>query len=236
MAKRVTSRLAKRKRKQLTRQTIILATLAILIIALFVFVILPNVIRLFFNIFAADSGQQYEDVIPPQQPAIHAPPVATNSAKLNLSGYTEPETSVHLVINNQQQDEVQADEEGWFDLEAKLTKSSNKIGLYSQDEAGNESETAVYQVQFDAQAPEIKLAVPKDGDEFHRREDRVIEIKGETESKAKILVNNLLTYANEQGEFSLRYPLEKGENKLEIKAIDQAGNYQQTEINVKYRD
>ncbi len=236
MAKRVTSRLAKKKQKELTKQTAILATLAILIVTLFIFVILPNVIRLFFNIFASDSDQNIEDTIAPQQPAIHAPPVATNSAQLVLSGYTEPEATVYLVLNNQQQDKIQADEEGWFDLETKLSKNSNKIGLYSQDEAGNESKTEIYQVEFDAEAPEIKISNPEDGDEFHRREDRVIKVEGETEPNAKVYVNSHLTYANEQGKFSLRYPLEKGDNKLEIEAIDQAGNQGQTEINVKYRD
>ncbi|MEA2056326.1 MAG: hypothetical protein U9O78_01245 [Patescibacteria group bacterium] len=236
MRKRITSRLAKRKQKELAKQTIVLAFLAIAIIALFVFAILPAAIKIFFGILGADSSNLEQDLISPQQPIINAPPIATNSATLSVKGYTEPQTIVHLVVNNQKQDKKEAGDQGEFEFKVKLTKNSNKIGLYSQDKAENESEVSEYLVTFDSQAPEIKLASPEDEAEFYKVEDRVIEIKGETEANATVYVNNRLTYANEKGLFELRYPLNEGENKLEIKAIDLAGNEQKTEITVKYRN
>jgi hypothetical protein len=233
---RITSRLAKKKQKQFTKQTIILSVLAVLISVIFLFFLLPNVVKLFFKLFGPESQGQPEDIIPPQQPAVHAPLVATNSAKLTLQGYTEPQAQVHLKLNRQQQAKQQAHDGGEFSFKVKLKPGENQLAIQSEDEAGNQSQVTNYEVLLDTGKPEIKIDAPEDGAEFTRHEDRVIEVTGETEPEAKVYINSYLTYANQQGQFKLRYPLTEGENKLEVEVIDQAGNQNKTELTVKYRD
>ena len=236
MPKRVTSRLVKKKQKQMTKQTLGLLSLAVIILLFFLLFLLPKAIGIFFAIIGTGTDYEEIDVIVPQKPVIHAPPIATNSAQLKLEGYTEPESEVYLQINSQEQDKQQADKEGQFVFEAKLKNGTNRIVIFSEDEAGNQSEKTLYDVERDTESPEIKIGEPEDGAEFFSREDRVIEVKGETEPKSQVYVNDLLTYANEDGLFSLRFPLNEGENPMKIRAVDQAGNASEIEMQVKYRD
>lgn len=220
----------------MTKQTMTLLALGLVILGLFTFFILPNVIKLFFQFFKTESGFAEEDIIPPQQPAVHAPPDATNQDSLEITGYTEPESEVFLLINNQEKDRQTADKNGEFVFKPKLTSGPNRISIYSQDQAGNKSEVLTYSVVKDTANPEISIESPEDGAEFYSREDRVIAVKGETEAQAKVYINDHLTYANDNGQFELNYSLDEGENQLEIKAVDQAGNQSQTELTVSYRD
>ncbi len=237
MGKRVTSRLVKKKQKQMTKQTLGLLSLAVIILLFFVLFLLPKAIGAFFAIIGTGTDYEEKDVIVPQKPVIHAPPIATHSAQLKIEGYTEPESKVILKINNQQQDEQQADKDGQFVFEAKLKNGNNRLLIVSEDEAGNQSEKTLYTIERDTEKPEVKIGEPEDGAEFYLREDRVIEIKGETEPKSKVYVNDRLTYANEKGLFTLRYPLDEGKNEMKIYAVDQAGNVSDTlEMSVRYRD
>ena len=234
--KRVTSRLAKKQQKKLTKQTILLVVMSIIVVALFVFVVVPNVIRLFFKMIDSGSPFEQQDTIPPQPPMIQSPTDATSSAKLKISGYGEPEAEVVFVINNKEQDKEKIDQEGEFEALVKLNLGENELNLYSVDKAGNESLSRSFNILVDTQKPTIDLESPEDGQKFEDEQNRVIEVKGTTEAKAKVYLNGRMTTADSEGNFNHRYRLEEGENKLEIRAVDKAGNEEKTEITVEYED
>ena len=68
------------------RQTMIIIGVAVGLVMLFLFVILPLLTR-------TGSGEanlfEGKDTLPPQTPAFSAPVQATNSAQLKLDGYSE---------------------------------------------------------------------------------------------------------------------------------------------------
>ncbi len=236
MAKRVSSRLAKKKKKELTKQSLVLLLLSILLGSIFIFFILPSAVRLFFEILDEETNVNQVSTIPPQPPILASPPKHTKKSEIELDGYGKAGAKLHLVVNNQKQDEVEINEEGQFTVVAKLQEGENRVLLYSSDEAGNESTDKIYLINKDTKPPQIKIGFPEDGASFNLKEDQTITIRGETEPDAQVYINDVLTYANSQGQFNHRFALKQGENKIEIKVEDQAGNQSQHELTVKYRD
>ncbi len=234
--KRVTSRLAKKEQKQMTQQTLLLTGLSLVILVLFILVIMPGAIRLFFNIL--DKGNVFEpaDTIPPQMPVITAPVTATYSAQLKLTGYGEPDSQVIFLVNRKEQGKTTVNNQGEFKYNLKLKSGDNLVKTYSVDLAGNESAEQTYQILMDQERPEIEIKSPANEAHFELEKDRVVEITGQTEPRAKVYVNGRLSLADEDGHFQARYRLNEGENKLEIKARDVAGNEAQTELVLFYDD
>jgi len=234
--KRITSRLTKRKKKELTKQSLVLIMISLVAILVFIFVILPNAVQIFFNLLDKGTNLAQLDNIPPQPPTIFAPPEATPSAKLSLSGFGEAKSIVYVIVNNQKQDQTTVNDNGQFSTIIELTEGKNTIKLYSVDDAGNESVNKSYQIIKDTQKPNIKIGYPEDGTNFELKEEQVVNIQGETEPRAKVYINENLTYSNTQGLFSYRYRLDEGENKIKIKVVDLAGNEAEHELIIKYRD
>lgn len=236
MPKRVSSRLAKKKQKEMARQSFVFLALAIIISLVFVVVVLPNAVKLFFDILDQETALGPIDTIPPQPPMIAAPPEATSSAKIKLSGYGEASLELYVVVNNQEQAKKTINDNGQFEITAKLEEGPNLVKFYSVDEAGNESATKGYQILMDIQKPEIKIGYPEDGANFELTEERIVNIQGETEARAKVFIDEHLVYADNQGRFNYRYRLDEGENKIMIRAIDRAGNDNEFELTIGFRD
>jgi len=234
--KRVTSRLAKKKKKELTKQSLVLILLSIVVILIFIFIVLPNAVQMLFNLLDKGTNLTPIDNIPPQPPTISAPPEATHSAKLSLTGFGEAESKVYLVVNNQEQDLTMVNDNGQFSVVVELIEGENTIKLYSVDAAGNESINKSYQIIKDTQKPNIKIGYPEDGASYELKEEQVVNIQGETEPRARVYINENLTYSNTQGLFNYRYRLDEGENKIKIRVVDLAGNEAEHELIVKYRD
>lgn len=231
----VTSRLARREQTKLVRQTVVFAGLAIIIFVLFLFVILPQVIK-----FATgrDTGlvSKQSDTIPPQVPIISAPVSATNSATLPLKGVGEPQAQAVVIVNSHELEHVTIDDQGDFSVDVPLTEGENAITIHSVDAAGNESlKSQTYRVTLDTEAPKITVDQPQDGQTIELRKNQVTQIKGTTEANAQVYINDHLTYANGAGAFSLSYQLQEGSNALDIRAIDPAGNQAETKLTVTFR-
>jgi hypothetical protein len=236
MSKRVTSRLAKKKKKELTKQSIVLILFSVILGSIFIFLILPNAVRFFFDFLDQETNLTPTDNIPPQPPIVAAPPQATTEAKIKLNGYGEVQAQVILKVNNQQQDKATINDEGEFSIEANLKEGENQIQVYSVDDAGNESVVRSFQVIKDTQNPPIKIGNPQDGESFELKENQTITIQGETEPRSKVYINDHLVYANSKGEFDYRLRLNEGKNDIRIRVVDIAGNSSEHKLSVSYRD
>lgn len=237
MSTRVSSRLAKSQQKQLLRQTIIYVVAAIALGLAFIFFILPRSINLFFTLTGGNQAAlENTSDVPPQVPAFSAPPPATASASITLSGFGEAKSEVVLVVNGQQQTTQRVNDEGAFTIDAQLSEGENQIAAFARGQNGQESSVSrTYSIVRDNQAPTLELEQPQDGQVIELARNQTMTIKGKTEPGSQLQVNGRSLYVNSDGTFSGSYQLQEGENKLEFTARDQAGNQTQKTISVTFR-
>lgn len=231
----VSSRLAKREQERLAKQTVILISIGVVVIIAFIFAVIPGLIRLTGS---SDTGLLgvNEDSVPPRPPSISSPVTATYSATIVVSGFSESESNVVLVLNGQESEKTTASTDGTFELKVPLAQAENSLAFYAIDKAGNESEVSrSYEITFDATPPSIELESPQDGQQFELRKNQSITVKGKTEANAKVYLNDRLVFANSDGSFSTNFQLAEGDNELRLRAIDKAGNELEQVVTVKFK-
>lgn len=129
------------------------------------------------------------------------------------------------------------DDAGIFKKEITLDKE----GVYSykivaEDQAGWKSTTLELEVTYDKTPPEVKMIYPVYGDYFDMGKE--IEVKFESEISATLFVNNSIANLVEQLDerraifSSFVKVAKKGENTIEIKASDEAGNEQSYKFSI----
>lgn len=231
------SRLVKKEKKQLQRQTWLYLLFGVALLLLFVLVLVPNLIRLFFAIIDRESPFVETDTVPPQVPVLSSTPVeATFSASLNLTGFAEADSTVVFVLNSSKAAEVTAAEDGSFSYELALADGLNELSIFGVDAAGNESlKTRTYQIVRDDEAPFLELSEPKDGAVIELEKNRTLSIQGSTEPEARLLINDRLVLADKEGNFSSNYYLAEGKNQLLFIITDKAGNRTERQIEVEFR-
>lgn len=232
------SRRVRREKKKVMSQSIMMIGVAIVLFFTFIFVIIPNFFNFITNFLDSSTPFQETDETAPQIPIVSAPINATNSAELKITGYGEPESFVIFVINGEKQEKVTISEEGSFEVPIILEDGENKISAYSIDEAKNESSTTKdYITLFDNKAPSIEIIEPADGSKFETRANQSISINGKTDEDevgTKIYINDRVVFPKADGSFSYTYRLNEGENKLEIRAQDKAGNSNKLEVTYNF--
>lgn len=221
---RVTSRLVKKERKKLAKQTVYFGAIAVIIIVLFLVVILPGFLALVDKFLNSNSFAE-KDTLPPQVPIISSPVAATNSASIKLEGYGEQGSEIFLVLNALQHESTMVDPEGKFSIEFNLEEGENTIEFYATDVAGNESNsTKTYVSVLDTQNPELEISEPQDGVTLNGLGSQNIQIKGKTDPGNKVLINGQRTFVSGDGSFSQPVELKEGDNNIEVRATDVANN------------
>ncbi|NCN87464.1 MAG: hypothetical protein GW941_01060 [Candidatus Pacebacteria bacterium] len=234
-SKPISSRLAKKEHRKLAQQTAIIIFVILALILGFLFLILPNIVRVAFNVLDGDVITNSSDDIPPQVPILDAPVEATYSGTIKLTGYGEAKSEVILVLNGDEADKKIITDEGTFELDAELTEGENSITTYSVDEAKNESLTSKkYSITLDKELPTIQIEEPENESTITLRKNQITTIKGLTEPNARVFISGRLSVANSEGNFTGTYSLQEGENKILIKAIDKAGNESESELTVNF--
>lgn len=229
----VYSRRMNSEKKKVVHQTITIVVIAIVVLLAFVFIIIPGFFKLTGDFFDSSTPFQQADMIAPQVPILSAPPAATSSANIKVTGFGEPESDLILVLNGRKDDSIKINEDGSFEIGIILDEGENIIAAYSVDKAENESAaTRDYNTLLDTQAPSLEILEPADGTSFESRAKQSINLKGKTDVGAKIYINNRVVFPNDEGLFEHSILLVEGENKIEVHAEDKAKN--STKIDLVY--
>lgn len=234
---RLSSRRIQKEKKKLLAQTFMYIGIAIVVLVMFIFLILPGFFSLITKLFDSSTPFAPEDKIPPQVPIISAPVPATNSASLKITGFGEPKSDLIFVLNNRNMSPEKIKEDGSFEKEITLELGENVLRAYSIDEAKNESSvTKDYKISYDNAPPELANIEPANDSSFETKNNQNITIKGEVkdETEVKIYINKRLVLPKE-GKFSYDLRLNEGENKIEIEAIDKALNTTKQELIYKFK-
>ncbi|HCC84723.1 MAG TPA: hypothetical protein DEP87_03505 [Candidatus Pacebacteria bacterium] len=232
-----TSRLVKHEEKVLIQQTILYIGAGLVTLVLFVTVIMPAAIKMFFKILDGNSKIDLAaDKIPPQVPVLAVPFQATNSATIQISGFGEAESKVGLVVNNEAVATLEVADDGSFNQELTLEPGINSLVAYGIDRAGNESSPSLtYSIFMDAEPLMIDISEPSNPAEVVGRKNQSLLIKGETKPETKIYLNDRLSFVKADGSFEIPFLLSEGENSIKVRGLDQAGNTTELELKVTFK-
>jgi hypothetical protein len=155
-------------------------------------------------------------------PVLNIPYEATNSAKIDISGYGSTDTKVKIYIDGDEKSEVDVSSDGTFvakDIE--LSLGTNNISAKTIDKDKESLDSKTIRLILDTEKPKLEVNEPSDGS---TTKERRIKITGVTDTGSQVFVNGNQTIVNSDGSFNGDYSLSDGDNNLTIKALDKAGN------------
>ncbi len=209
---------------------------SIVILLGFIFVVIPGFIRIINALLSDSSSFKQSDTLPPQVPILSAPVPATNSAQLSIQGFGEANSTLVFLLNGSKDQELKISEQPNYANELSKLEVENTMSANPIDEAENESAVSKsYLVLLDTEKPTLQLDALTEGQEIQGRANQDLTIKGLTEAKARVMVNDRLVFPDSEGAFSHRVRLTEGENILKFTVTDQGGNVLEQEIKVTFK-
>lgn len=231
------SRLVSLQEKKHKRSAFFWAFLSIFLFLGLIFWGIPTLAKisvLFSDLKNNGAVNIQKDNIVPGPPLFSNQEIATNSARLTLSGTAEAKAKV-ILDHNGRQKEINVNDDGSFSADIILLEGENTFTAKVRDEAGNESqESKKLAVIFDNTAPEIEIIEPKDGQAFQGSSEQIIPIKGKTNEDAQVTINGRLTTSLGENEFALQTKLTEGNNTFTIQAKDPAGNTTEKTLSISF--
>lgn len=216
--------------------SIFLITVFVGITVGFGFVIIFRNIDILWNFFNPDDVTNSDDIIPPPPPILLPLPKATNKELITIEGYSEEGAKVTCSSSNLSAQQEVADNQGHFVFnDIRLQKGENEFYFIAKDSANNESsKSEILKITLDTEKPKLEIISPKNGAQIRGEENKQVKIIGKSDPETNIFVNDSLAITDNQGNFYFFLTLISGENKINLKAADEAGNTQSEEITLWY--
>ncbi len=194
----------------------------------------------FINFLAGPTGPKVtdinssDDIVPPQTPTLFPLPEATNSAGIQVEGFTEADVEINIYRNDELANSDKSDDKGAFRVELKLVEGENRIQVRARDKAGNESQSAVKAVIFDKSGVLLTVESPSDGTEIFGQKNQNVPFSGKvSKPDATVPVNGNFARVDAEGKFTVTVRLNQGDNDVTVKAVDRAGNVAEKIVKVK---
>jgi len=231
------SRLDRKEDEEITKKTVILGGMTVLVFAAVLIFGLPLLIKLSVllgNIKSQSKTDNQEKVLPPLPPRLIVSFEATNSATFDISGVAEPKVNVELLKNDVSLGKETVDDKGGFTFkDITLDKGGNTFtALASTDKEGNSELSKAVTVIYDDQPPSLSMISPS--------EDKVsvdstdFDVVGKSDKGVSVTINGKLAVVDDDGKFKLKVQLNAGKNSLEIVIRSPAGNETKKTIEITY--
>jgi hypothetical protein len=230
------SRLERKKEEQITKKTVFLGFLTVLVFILIIIFGLPFLIN--FSIFLGNSKSNKEvtneNVLPPLAPRLIVPFEATNSSKIRIDGFAESGSVVELLKNSESVSKMEVTENGDFSFEdIELSDGENNFSAVAiKDKNGSSEISKELVVVFDNKAPELVITNPSEDSLAVDSAD--FDIIGKSEKGVSILVNNRVAMVDNSGNFKIKMQLNAGKNDIEVVVKDSALNETRKKISITY--
>lgn len=235
-SKSTRSRLDRKEDEEITRKTVILGAITVLIFVVVVAFGLPLLVKLSVLLGNAKSQNKdsQEKVLPPLAPRLVSTFEATNSANFSISGVAEPKVNVELLKNDVSLGKTTADDKGVFEFDnLTLDKGENVFtALASTDKEGNSELSKTLKITYDDQPPSLNMINPSEDSVTVDSAD--FDITGKSEAGVSVSVNGKLAMVDDEGKFKLKVQLVAGKNSLEIIVRNIAGNETKKTIEINY--
>ena len=160
-------------------------------------------------------------------------PSATSSATIKIKGFAENFDKVRFVLNSDEVDESDLSEDGEFEKEITgLKTGDNQIYVIAINSKTNKKKSSEeYMVVYIKDKPKLEVKEPQDDSKTSRDE---IIVSGQTDTNSSPFINGLPVVVDSSGNFSTAVRLKEGENKIIIKATNDAGISEEKTITVTY--
>lgn len=237
MAEFKRSRLDRKTNEQVTKKTVFLGSLTVILAILILVFGLPLLIKLSVLLGQGRSKNQNTSEIkklPPVAPRLIIPYEATNSGQIKVSGFAEAKVNVELFKNDVSVAKTQVTDNGDFVFDSlTLDEGQNKFtAMASTDDAGSGDDSKAVVVIYDKTPPSLVLTNPSE--ETLSVDYADFDVTGKTDAGASVSINNRIASVDSDGNFKLKWQLNTGKNELEITAVDLAGNETKKKITINY--
>jgi len=238
MTKPRRSRLIRKEEARNLRQALFFGFLTIILGLALVFLGIPALIRMAIflgNLRSSSLPVESQDILPPAPPRLKPIPEATNSAQITIQGFAEPGSTVEIFLDGFSTKKVVSENDGTFTAsDINLSLGKNDFWATATDQAGNTSQkSGQLTIFYDQTPPKLEIKEPASETTFSAEENK-ITIRGKTEEKATVTINDRIVIVDSEGNFEYPFLLSEGENLIQIIATDPAGNETQKEIKVTY--
>jgi bacillopeptidase F len=179
---------------------------------------------------ASPTPTQNQSVILP--PTLDPPPEATNSATISVTGKGKADLTLIVYLNDAQFKKINVPTDGNFSIiNVPLTDGANTISAKLSDDKGTLSELSnVVSVRYANTPPKLDVSAPADNSNVSG-DPNTVSVTGTTDDNVTVTINDRFVVIKSDNSFSYGYPLNDGDNILNIVAMDTAGN--QTKITRK---
>jgi len=228
-------RLARREEKNLVKRIIYLSTLSILL-AIFIFTLGIPILSKFADLTGGLFGGGKDNK--PKETTLTAPiidplPEATNSAKLAVGGFAESAETVKIYLGDSVAGEIKP-EGGKFEYrDLSLKNGENRISAKASFSGKDSDFSNTETVIFDNIEPKLDIETPVEGQTISAINR--VKVIGQTDKDSQVYANGFLGSTDSGGKFEVTVPLTEGENTIEVKAIDEAGNSVSKSVKVNFR-
>lgn len=223
--------------KKVYRKLLITLVLFVLFILVIIFAGIPVLTKsiIFLTSFKKENTiTNTNSVFKLEIPILNPLTDATNSSPISLSGFGEKETTIKILVNDNEAVKILSDKDGKFEAKnIKLTEGQNNIVAvtlkYDQESSPSSPQIIIYQKN----PPKLDISTPNEGQKF-LAESKEITISGVTDPGNKVTINERLVIVSQDGKFNYKVTLSDGDNNYKVVATDIAGNQTTIERKVNF--
>ena len=166
-------------------------------------------------------------------PVLNIPYEATNTAQINIQGYSSPDLKVKLFIDDEEKQTTDVSSDGSFLFEnIDLSLGTNNIYGKTIDNGEESLASKTIKIIFDNEKPILELSEPEDGKKIQG--ERKVRFVGKTEIGTKVYLNGSQLIVDKDGNFSSDQSLSDGDNNFTVKAQVSASNLNEISRRVNF--
>lgn len=231
------SRLERVRSRKAGKQGVTYLVIAILLIIATIAWGLPAIAKLTGVLIKTDNIPLEADEQRPTPPIFSDIPQSTYSAQVKIAGFAQPGLDVILFINGAELDRKLVAESGTFNFDkVLLTEGDNTAYAYTSTPHDLRSEQSkTYVISVDTTKPSVTIDSPKDGEVFRGQAQRFANFVGSvSEPGSKVYFGEQRAMVTSDGKFTLTTQLIEGDQDIQVKGVDKAGNEYISSIKLRW--
>jgi len=160
---------------------------------------------------------------------------STNSGVIVISGKTFDTGLLKVFLNDAEVKKIDVNAGDFFSTEFNINEGQNKIFAVVQDSTNKVSPSSnILNVFYDKTQPSLEINSPQDNAKFSGSSQKNIMIEGKTDEDNFVYINNHPAVIKKDGQFTLTYELNEGENLIKIVAQNKAGNQTEKDLTIYF--